>query len=157
MNLEIERKFLLHDYSIVKSAFKKSEITQGFLNSDKNRVVRVRTIDGLGFITIKGISDASGLMRKEWEFEIGLRDAQELLEICELYIIKKTRYYIKHDSNVLEIDIFKDKNEGLALAELELKTVAESFNKPSWLGKEVTGDKKYYNAYLSKHPFQNWK
>ena len=94
MNLEIERKFLLHDYSIVKSAFKKSEITQGFLNSDKNRVVRVRTIDGLGFITIKGISDASGLMRKEWEFEIGLRDAQELLEICDLYIIKKTRYYM---------------------------------------------------------------
>tara|TARA_R110001632_G_scaffold8386_2_gene33115 strand:+ start:11650 stop:12123 length:474 start_codon:yes stop_codon:yes gene_type:complete len=156
MNLEIERKFLITNSNFIKDSFQKKYIQQGFLNSDKNRVVRVRIIDNKAYLTIKGISDKSGTTRYEWEKEISPIDAKELIEICEKGIIEKYRYYHKLGNHIFEIDEFLGDNEGLIIAEVELKNKNESYLKPSYLGKEVTGEEKYYNSSLSKHPFKNW-
>lgn len=156
-NQEIERKFL------IKGAFKTAvseiqHITQGFLSKVPERTVRIRLNDNKGFLTIKGISDASGISRYEFEKEISLADAKDLLALCEPGIIEKTRYIIPvSDTLFFEVDEFHGKNEGLVLAEIELPTRDTHFEKPNWLGKEVTGDVRYYNSTLAENPYENWK
>lgn len=156
MAIEIERKFLVKNDSFKREASRKSIIKQGFLNKDKERVVRVRTLDDRGFLTIKGVSDESGTTRKEWEYQIDYNEALDLLAICEPTIIAKTRYFIRVNSHTFEVDVFENENFGLILAEIELSETEEIFEQPDWLGKEVTGDKRYYNSNLSTNPFTSW-
>lgn len=155
--IEIERKFLVNSDIFVTKSFKKTKITQGYLNSDSNRTVRVRLKDDLAYITIKGKSNKSGTMRFEWEKEIDYTEAIELMKLCEDYIIDKTRYLVAHDGHTFEVDIFHGDNDGLIVAEIELKDEHEHFNKPDWLGEEVTGDIRYYNSYISNTPYKTWK
>ena len=156
MSIEIERKFLVKNEVYKSEYFKVSYIKQGFLNSDKNRVVRIRILDKLGYITIKGISSKDGTSRFEWEKEISINEASKLLDLCEKGIIEKNRFFVKKGKHVYEIDVFEGKNKGLVIAEIELNDTFESFEKPNWLGDEVTGISKYYNSELSKHPFSKW-
>ncbi len=153
--MEIERKFLVKG-EFKNLAKKKTLIRQGYLSSVPERTVRIRVKGESGFITVKGKSNASGLSRFEWEKEIPLCEAEELLGICEPGIIEKTRYLVQSGEHTYEVDEFYGVNEGLIIAELELKSEDETFFKPEWLGDEVTGDKRYYNAYLVKHPFKTW-
>ena len=138
-------------------AFKATRITQGYLSSVPERTVRVRVKGDKGFITIKGIGNASGASRFEWEKEIPVEDVKALLEICEPGVIDKTRYLVKAGEHTYEVDEFYGDNEGLTVAEVELSDENEAFDKPSWLGEEVTGDAKYYNSMLMKNPYKNWK
>lgn len=155
MAQEIERKFLVKgDF---KSLVHKSErIVQGYLSSVPERAVRVRIKGDRGFITIKGIGNDSGTSRYEWEKEIPVEDVTNLLKICEPGVIDKVRYQVKDGKHIFEIDEFYGENEGLTVAEVELSDENEIFNKPEWLGEEVTGDVKYYNAMLMKNPFKKW-
>ena len=131
-------------------------IKQGFLNSNFNRVVRVRIVDDKGYLTIKGKSSEDGTTRFEWEKEISINEATSLLAICEKGVIEKIRYLIKKGGHIYEVDEFFLDNEGLSVAEIELNDVNEKFIKPSWLGIEVTGITKYYNSELSNSPFNSW-
>lgn len=155
MAQEIERKFLVKgDF---KSLVHKSErIVQGYLSSVPERAVRVRIKGNKGFITVKGIGNDAGTSRYEWEKEIPIEDVTNLLKICEPGVIDKTRYQVKEGNHIFEIDEFYGENEGLTVAEVELNDENEVFNKPDWLGEEVTGEVKYYNAMLMKHPFTKW-
>lgn len=155
MSKEIERKFLVRgDFKSL--AFRSERITQGYLSSLPERTVRVRIKGNEGFITIKGLSNASGLTRYEWEKEIPVDEARELLQLSEPGMIDKTRYLIQVGKHVFEVDEFYGENEGLILAEIELQSEDEPFEKPEWLGKEVTGDPRYYNAMLSKKPYKKY-
>jgi CYTH domain-containing protein len=154
--IEIERKFLVLSNDFVNEAFAQKRIVQGYLSSNPERTVRVRIKGDKGYLTIKGKSSANGTTRLEWEREISLTDAETLLTICESGIIDKVRYEVKVGRHVYEVDIFSGANEGLVMAEIELESVSESFEKPAWLGQEVTNDESYYNAYLSKKPFTTW-
>jgi adenylate cyclase len=154
--IEIERKFLLLNDSFKENISTQNRITQGYLNTDPERTVRVRIKKNKGFITIKGASNKTGASRFEWEKEIPFDEAQQLIQLCEKGVIDKTRYEVKSDKHVFEIDIFHGDNEGLILAEIELESENESFKKPNWLGEEVTGDPRYYNSFLSKTPFTKW-
>jgi adenylate cyclase len=154
--IEIERKFLVKNDSFKKEAFAKNHIAQGYLSSVPERTVRVRIKGEKGFLTIKGASNDSGLSRFEWEREIPVSEAKSLLLLCEKGVIDKTRFEIKKGNHVFEVDEFYNDNEGLIVAEIELDSENDTFEKPDWLGKEVTGDIRYYNAYLSKNPFKNW-
>lgn len=156
MAQEIERKFLVNG-DFKSDAFKDTRITQGYLSSVPERTVRVRVKGDKGFITIKGIGNASGASRFEWEKEIPVEDVKALLEICEPGVIDKTRYLVKVGTHTFEVDEFYGDNEGLTVAEVELSDENEAFDKPSWLGEEVTGDAKYYNSMLMKNPYKNWK
>lgn len=156
MGLEIERKFLVKSNDYKNESHNKSYIKQGFLNSNKKRTVRIRISDEKGFITIKGISDESGLSRYEWEKEIPVIDAEQLLLLCEKGVIEKNRYLIKQGPHIFEVDEFLKENEGLIIAEIELTNKNELFQKPKWIGKEVTGEAKYYNSNLSKNPYAKW-
>ncbi|MDH5412610.1 MAG: CYTH domain-containing protein [Flavobacteriaceae bacterium] len=157
MSIEIERKFLVKSSEFKKISLEKIYIKQGFLNSDKRRVVRVRKQNDQGFLTIKGLSFDNGSSRYEWEKEISINDIEPLLLLCEKQPIEKIRYLVKSGKHIIEVDEFLGVNNGLYLAEIELSHKKEPFEKPSWLGKEVTGIKKYYNANLSKKPYKNWK
>jgi adenylate cyclase len=157
MNLEIERKFLVTNTSFIQESFDKKIIKQGFLNSNKNRVVRIRISDEQGFLTIKGKSNESGTSRFEFEKEISREEATLLLALCEKEILEKTRYLVKSGVHDFEVDVFSGKNQGLIVAEVELDKEDEQFEKPSWLGKEVTGNVLYYNSELSKNPYTSWK
>ena len=154
--IEIERKFLVTSLDFKKEYFAKSTIAQGYLNSDANRTVRVRIKAEKGYLTIKGIGNESGLSRFEWEKEIPVEEAKALLNLCEKGAINKTRYEVKSGNHTVEVDEFHDENEGLIIAEIELQNENEAIQKPSWLGKEVTGDERYYNAFLSKKSFKTW-
>jgi CYTH domain-containing protein len=154
--VEIERKFLVNSEVFKEEAFQKTRITQGFLNTHKERTVRVRLKGENGFLTVKGKSSNDGLSRFEWEKEISDTEAKSLLNLCEKGIIDKIRYEIKVGFHIFEVDEFFGDNEGLIIAEVELNTKNETFSKPDWLGAEVTGDIKYYNSQLSKHPYKNW-
>ena len=154
--VEIERKFLVKNDSFKKEAFAKNHIAQGYLSSVPERTVRVRIKGEKGFLTIKGASNDSGLSRFEWEKEIPVSEAKSLLLLCEKGVIDKIRFEIKKGNHVFEVDEFYNDNEGLIVAEIELDSENDTFEKPDWLGKEVTGDIRYYNAYLSKNPFKNW-
>lgn len=156
MAVEIERKFLVQSDAFKTKAFNSYYIKQGFLNSHAERTVRVRIKKDKGFLTVKGKSSSDGLTRFEWEKDIALEEAEALLKLCEKGIIDKTRYEVKAGSHIFEIDEFYGENEGLIIAEVELNSENESFEKPDWLGEEVTGDIRYYNSNLSKLPFKLW-
>jgi len=154
--IEIERKFLVTSNSFKEQAFNKTRIIQGFLNTDKERTVRVRLKGDRGFLTVKGLSSDDGLSRFEWETEIPETDAKLLLKLCEKGVIDKVRHEIKADNHTYEVDEFFGDNEGLIIAEIELNHISEIFKKPLWLGEEVTGNEKYYNSQLSKQPYKTW-
>ena len=153
MAQEIERKFLVNG-EFKDEAFKATRITQGYLSSVPERTVRVRVKGEKGFITVKGIGNESGASRFEWEKEIPAEEVMELLKICEPGVIDKTRYLVKAG---FEVDEFYGDNEGLTVAEVELPSEDAAFDRPAWLGEEVTGDPKYYNSMLMKNPYKNWK
>lgn len=155
MPQEIERKFLVTgEYK--SQAYAQSRIVQGCISSARGRTVRVRIRDGRGFLTIKGASNESGTSRYEWEKEIPLDEARELLKLCEPGIIDKTRYLVRSGQHTFEVDEFYGENEGLTVAEVELSSEDEPFVKPAFVGREVTGDARYYNSQLMKHPFTTW-
>jgi len=154
--IEIERKFLVTSEAFKKEAFAQNRITQGYLSSVPDRTVRVRIKGEKGFLTIKGASNESGLSRFEWEKEIPVSEAKLLLDLCESGVIMKTRFEVKVGNHIFEIDEFYGENKGLIFAEIELMDENEFFEKPLWLGKEVTNDIRYYNSYLSKNPFADW-
>lgn len=154
--IEIERKFLVNNFEFKKEAFASKNILQGYISSNPERTVRIRTNGKEGFITIKGKGNKSGLSRFEWEKIISLEDATSLLSLCEKGTIEKIRWEIRIGKHVYEVDEFLGENEGLVVAEIELESEDAIFEKPNWLGKEVTNDPKYYNAYLSKKPYKKW-
>ena len=156
MALEIERKFLVKDDSYKAMAYSASRIAQGYICSARGRTVRVRIRDEKGYLTIKGPADSEGLGRYEWEKEIPVQEAQELMRLCEPGMIDKTRYLVKSGKHVFEVDEFYGENEGLTVAEVELESADESYEKPDFIGEEVTGDVRYYNSFLMKNPFSRW-
>ncbi|NQY04665.1 MAG: CYTH domain-containing protein [Flavobacteriaceae bacterium] len=154
--IEIERKFLVTSDAFKEEAFKVTQIVQGFLNKDPERTVRIRIKGEQGFLTVKGISNDSGTSRFEWEKEITVEEATSLLKLCEEGVISKNRYEVKKGNYVFEVDEFFEENEGLLLAEVELENENETYVTPEWIGKEVTGIKKYYNSQLSIKPYNKW-
>ncbi len=154
--IEIERKFLVTSNAFKTDAFSQNKIAQGYLSSVPERTVRVRIKGDKGFVTVKGISSDSGMSRFEWEKEIPVDEAKNLLKLCEKGIIDKIRFNVTIGNHTFEVDEFHGENEGLIIAEIELNSENEAFEKPNWLGEEVTNDKRYYNSYLSNHPFKNW-
>lgn len=155
--LEIERKFLVTSEDFKTEAFRKNHIAQGYLNSHPERTVRVRIKGEIGFLTIKGKGNETGMTRFEWETEIALAEAKNIIQLCESGVIDKIRYEVEIGNHTFEVDEFFGDNQGLIVAEIELKSEEETFEKPKWLGQEVTNDERYYNAYLSNNPFKNWK
>ncbi len=153
---EIERKFLVTSNDFKTEAHKHSRIVQGFLNTHPERTVRIRMKGEQGYLTVKGKPNQSGISRFEWEKQIPLAEAEELLHLCETGIIDKIRFEVNVGNHTFEIDEFAGENEGLIMAEVELRYENEAFEKPDWLGVEVTGDVKYYNSCLSKNPYKNW-
>lgn len=156
MALEIERKFLVKDDCYKERAYSSSRIAQGYICSGRGRTIRVRIRDGKGYLTIKGPADVKGLGRYEWEKEIPLQEAQELMKLCEPGMIDKTRYLVRSGKHVFEVDEFYGENEGLVVAEVELGSEEEAYEKPDFVGEEVTGDVRYYNSFLMKFPYKSW-
>ncbi|TVR39021.1 MAG: CYTH domain-containing protein [Bacteroidia bacterium] len=155
MAQEIERKFLVKG-DFKPEAIKQTRIIQGYLSSVPERTVRVRVKGDKGFLTIKGIGNESGASRYEWEKEISVKEAEELLAICEPGVIDKIRYIVKSGEHTFEVDEFFGENQGLIIAEVELKSEDEAFQKPVWVGEEVTGYTKFYNSMLMKNPYKHW-
>jgi adenylate cyclase len=154
MGTEIERKFLIKDDSW-RALAKGKRYRQGYLNSVKERVVRVRTIDDDGFLTVKGIT--KGATRAEFEYGIPAAEADTMLDdLCEKPLIEKNRYKIELGGFIWEVDEFFGENQGLTVAEVELESEDQSFEKPEWIGEEVTGDPKYFNSNLIQHPYTKW-
>ncbi|MEN9919390.1 MAG: hypothetical protein RL662_1826 [Bacteroidota bacterium] len=155
-NIEIERKFLVNG-DFKSSSYAHQRIIQGYMaSSTGGRSVRIRIRGDKGYITIKGASDVSGISRFEWEKEIPVDEAEQLIELCDPGVIDKVRYLVKVGHHIFEVDEFKGDNEGLIVAEIELSSENESFEKPCWLGKEVTGDVRYYNSQLVINPYRTW-
>ena len=154
--IEIERKFLVKSKGYKKNSLSKHFVKQGYLSTDLSRCVRVRIIDEKAFITIKGASSIDGLSRFEWEKEICKKEADEIIMLCAADTIEKIRYVFEFDGNKFEVDEFQNKNNGLVIAEIELSSKNQLFKKPEWIGKEVTGIKKYYNSQLAQKPFSKW-
>ena len=168
---EIERKFLVNGDAFMREAVESHCLVQGYICRESGRTVRVRIADDKAYLTIKGRSSDNGMSRMEWEMEIPVDDARELMTLCQGGIIDKTRYIVPASSvhgsvcyyrdvenpaipdRKWEVDVFHGDNEGLVMAEMELGSEDETFDRPSWLGKEVTGDRRYYNSMLSEHPF----
>ena len=150
MGQEIERKFLVKDDSYKQEAYAHSHIVQGYICSARGRTVRVRIRDDKGYLTIKGAANESGTSRYEWEKEISQQEAGELMRLCEPGVIDKTRYLVKSGEHIFEVDEFYGENEGLTVAEVELNSEDEMFEKPHFIEKEVTGDVRYYNSFLMK-------
>lgn len=157
MPQEIERKFLVTDTSYRELATSSSHIVQGYICSDKGRTVRIRIRDDKGYLTIKGGSNAAGLSRYEWEQEIDVADAHDLLKLCEPGIIDKVRYLVPSGNHVFEVDEFAGENQGLVIAEVELGAEDEPYTKPAFIGQEVTGNRRYYNSHLRVYPYSIWK
>ena len=156
MHLEIERKFL------VKGDFRQDvansfRIKQGYIAVNQGIAVRARIMHMQGFITIKSGYDKAGLSCSEWEKEITISEAERLLKICETRVIDKTRYIVPLNGRVWEVDEFHGENLGLVIADIELESESDSFDKPYWLGREVTGEKRYYNSALSINPYSTWR
>ena len=156
MAQEIERKFLVKDESFKQMAASSSRIKQGYICSMRGRTVRVRIRDDKGYLTIKGPSDAAGMSRYEWEKEIPLNEAEELMKLCEPGQIDKTRFLVNWENHVFEVDEFYGENEGLVMAEVELGSEDEPYEKPPFIGLEVTGDVRYFNSFLMKNPYSHW-
>ena len=155
--VEIERKFLVQSDDFLKEVFSKKRIVQAYISSNPERTVRIRIKEDKAFLTIKGKGNATGTTRLEWETEINVSEAEQLLSICESGTICKIRHEIQVGNHLYEVDVFEGENDGLIIAEIELQNESETFEKPIWLGKEVTNDERYYNAYLSKNPFKKWE
>ncbi len=155
-HLEIERKFLVVSDAYKQEATSQVRIAQGFLNTDPERTVRVRIMGDKGFLTVKGPSNSSGTTRFEWETEISLQEATNLIDLCEDVILEKVRFEIPLGNKLFEVDEFLGENKGLVVAEVELNHEDEVFEKPGWLGEEVTGKPEYYNSQLSKKPYTMW-
>lgn len=155
MAQEIERKFLVTG-EFKSQAYAQSRIVQGYISSARGRTVRVRIRDGKGYLTIKGASNASGTSRYEWEHELPLTEAQELMKLCEPGVIDKTRYLVRSGVHTFEVDEFYGENAGLIVAEVELASEEEAFVKPCFIGREVTGDVRYYNSQLMQKPYSTW-
>ena len=156
MSVEIERKFLVKNDSYRTQAYGHYEILQGYIAHENGRSVRVRITDKEAILTIKGPSDSKGMSRFEWNHLIQADEARELFELHQSGAIEKTRYLVHSGPHVFEVDEFHGENEGLVMAEVELSSETESFEKPDFIGKEVTGDHRYYNAYLATNPFKTW-
>ncbi len=155
MATEIERKFLLKNSSWKNLADEGTHFCQGYLVGSQHASVRVRIQGKRAFLNIK--SATIDIVRQEYEYEIPLTEANEMLEtLCEKPLINKIRYRLENDNHVWEIDVFSGDNQGLIVAEIELNDKDESFTKPDWLGKEVSDDNRYYNVCLVKHPFKEW-
>lgn len=157
MALEIERKFLVLDTSFKHEAFSSSHIRQGYICSGHGRTVRIRIRDTRAYITIKGPSLNGGLSRYEFEQEIPFADAEHLMLLCEPGIIDKTRWLVTSGRHTFEVDEFHGDNDGLVIAEVELGSEDEAFQKPAFIGQEVTGDRRYYNSHLRRNPYRLWK
>jgi len=155
-HLEIERKFLVVSKAFKDEAINQSKIVQGFLNTHPERTVRVRINGEKGYLTVKGKGNKTGTSRFEWETEISITDANNLIDLCEQGIIEKIRYRIPFGKHIFEVEEFLGKNLGLVVAEIELAYEEEYFFRPDWLGNEVTGDTRFYNSQLSKKPFTMW-
>ena len=156
MAQEIERKFRVVDDSYRQLAHSASRIAQGYICSGRGRTVRVRIRDEKGYLTIKGPAGTDGLSRYEWEKEIPVTEALELLKLCHDGIIDKMRHLVKFGKHIFEVDEFFGDNEGLVIAEVELSDANENFEKPGFIGQEVTGDKRYYNSRLTRYPYKSW-
>lgn len=155
MGYEIERKFLVKgDYK--SQSFKNIPIKQAYLSLSGVSVVRVRVKGEQAFITIKSALTEGEIKRHEWEYEIPVEDAEEMLSLSESNVVEKTRYLIDYGGHLFEVDEFYGDNEGLVIAEIELEDEDEPFDRPDWLGDEVTGNVRYYNSFLSIHPFKEW-
>ena len=150
--VEIERKFLVDNPAqAILSARHSFQIFQGYISNDPVRTVRLRIGQGKGFLTIKGASSADGTTRLEWEQEIPLLEAKALMPICLPGVIQKTRHHVVEQQQLFEVDVFEGTHTGLVIAEIELKNAKDKIQLPAWIGKEVTGDKRYYNSYLAFH------
>lgn len=156
MAFEIERKFLVTDDSYKAIAFHSDRIAQGYICREGGNSARVRVRGEKGYITIKGPSTDDGLSRYEWEKEIPASEAWELMKLCHGRIIDKTRYLVKSGRHTFEVDEFHGDNEGLVVAEVELEELDEKFECPQFIGKEVTGEKRYYNSHLTRMPYKLW-
>jgi len=154
MKVEIERKFLVKNQDWKKLIVEKHSIQQGYLNTDKSCNVRVRIMNNLAFITIKG--KRVNTARTEFEYEIPLNDAESILKLSKTSIIKKTRFTVNHQGQIWEIDQFEGDNQGLVIAEIELKLKDEAISLPNWIGTEISNDERFYNLSLSSNPFKNW-
>ena len=154
--LEIERKFLVKGDGYKRQAYSSSRIQQGYICSGHGRTVRVRIRDARGYLTIKGPARNGGFGHYEFEKEITLTEAEELMRLCEPGIIDKTRYLVKSGQHTFEVDEFYGENEGLVMAEVELDSEDEPYEKPDFIGEEVTGDKRYNKSHLKDHPFSVW-
>ena len=155
MQIETERKFLVLDDGYKAQAVELHRLRQGYIAHDAGRSVRVRILDDKGILTVKGPFIGLG-SRPEWEKEISLKEAEELFLICKPGSIDKTRWIVPAGERCFEVDEFHGENEGLVMAEIELESQDETFERPSWLGEEVTGDPRFYNGYLARNPFKNW-
>ncbi len=155
MQIETERKFLVKDDGYKAQAVESHRIRQGYIAHDMGRSVRVRILDDKGILTVKGPFIGLG-SRPEWEKEISLQEAEDLFQLCKPGSIDKTRWIVPAGERKFEVDEFHGENEGLVMAEIELKSQDEAFGRPSWLGDEVTGDPRFYNGYLARNPFKNW-
>jgi len=157
MGKEIECKFLVKS---LPEGMSGTTMRQGYLQPEKERAVRIRTVekDGSkkGVLTIKGMGDASGMSRYEFETEISVSDADHLLTLCDKPLIEKTRYNYDFEGLTWEVDEFHGVNDGLVVAEVELESEDQQFNKPDFVGEEVTGQVKYYNMMLLKNPYTTW-
>lgn len=156
MSLEIERKFLVLNDSYKRLSFSHTHIQQGYITSTPGRTVRIRLRDDRAYLTIKGPSHDGGLSRYEFEQEIPLDDARQLLLLCEPGIIDKTRWLVQSGDHVFEVDEFFGENEGLVMAEVELHAPTDPVIFPDFIGPEVTGDRRYYNSQLRQHPYTKW-
>ncbi len=154
---EVERKFLVKGEDFKRAATAVVPILQGYLSSVPERSVRVRLRGEKAFLTVKGGASRDGVSRFEWEKEIDPHEAKELIKLCEPGAVEKSRYLVPAGKHIYEVDEFHGDNEGLVVAEIELSVADEDFIKPDWLGKEVTGDIRYYNASLTKNPYKNWR
>ena len=155
MNIEIERKFLVcGEYK--SKAYSHSHIEQGYFDSAPGRTIRVRIRDDKAYLTIKGPSNQAGLARYEFETEVSLEDGRQLMALCRPGRIDKTRWLIKNGKHTIEVDEFHGDNDGLVMAEIELESEDEEYEKPDFLGKEVTGDRRYYNSHLMRFPYCLW-
>ena len=154
--IEIERKFLVKNETYKSEAIKAQTLTQGYLSTDPKRAVRIRICNKEAYINVKGETSKSGVSRFEWEKKIDIDEEQNLSLLCHKSIITKVRYHVRYGNHTFEVDEFLGGNAGLVVAEIELTDELESFERPNWLGKEVTGIKKYYNSQLSQNAFKNW-
>ncbi len=157
MAKEIERKFLVLDDSYKREAQSHHHIRQGYICSERGRTVRIRLKDDRAYITIKGPSLDGGLSRDEFEYEIPFADGEQLMKLCFANIIDKTRWLVPCGRHTFEVDEFHGENEGLVVAEVELRNREEQPEFPHFIGQEVTGDRRYYNGHLSRNPFSMWK